>query len=127
MEQLQKDLKRTFKKHEKRRSESDSFTIRTDIYELCADIIYKQISNQMHIPDGFEGVKEIKTAAYNIEELQPESVCLSVIKVNYEWCVCNKSGTRLPISSLQVQSLLNVEDALLKVWADILDWEKQWE
>ena len=42
---------------EKRRSVNDPFTI----YELCADIIYKQISNQMHIPDGFEGVKEIKT------------------------------------------------------------------
>ena len=113
--------------HEKRRSVNDPFTIRTDIYKLCADIIYEQISNQMHIPDGFEGVKEIKTVAYNIEELQPESVCLSVVKVNNEWCVCNKSGAQLPISRLQVQSQLNVEDALLKVWADILDWEKQWE
>ena len=46
--------------HEERRSVNDPFTIRTDIYELCADIIYEQISNQMHIPDGFEGVKEIK-------------------------------------------------------------------
>lgn len=123
----QKDLRRTFKGYEERRSVSAPFTIRTDIYKLCSDIIYEQISNQMHIPDGFEGVKEIKTAAYNIEELQPESVCLSVVKVNNEWCVCNKSGALLPISSLQVQSLLNVEDALLEVWADILDWKKQWE
>lgn len=123
----QKDLRRTFKGYEERRSVNDPFTIRTDIYKLCSDIIYEQISNQMHIPDDFEGVKEIKTAAYNIEELQPESVCLSVVKVNNEWCVCNKSGGLLPISSLQVQSLLNVEDALLEVWADILDWKKQWE
>ena len=123
----QKDLRRTFKGYEERRSVNDLFTVRTDIYKLCSDIIYEQISNQMHIPDAFEGVKEIKTAAYNIEELQPESVCLSVIKVNNEWCVCNKSGALLPISSLQVQSLLNVEDALLEVWADILDWKKQWE
>ena len=52
---------------------------------------------------------------------------MGVVKVNGEWYVCNKEGERLPINRLGVQSLHNVESALLEVWEGILEWEAQWD
>lgn len=101
--------------------------LRAALNELCAAIIKKQIANQLHIPDNFNGIKEIKTCGYEVEEMEPSKLCMGVVKVNAEWYVCNKEGELLPINSLGVQSLHNVENALLKVWECILDWEAQWD
>ena len=99
----------------------------TEIYDLCDSIWKKQIDNQMHIPDGFDGTKKICTCEYIAEELQPERNCTCVVKESGAWSVCNNGGKRLPLSNLKQQSLLNVKNALLKVWEDILEWEAQWD
>ena len=101
-------------------------TTATGIKDLCNSIWKKQIENQMHIPDSFEGAKVINTCGYEIEEMAPGKLCMGVVMVNNEWHVCNKEGERLPINSLGAQSLHNVEEALLEVWECILDWEAQW-
>ena len=106
---------------------NDVVTMRAGIVELCADIVKKQIANQLHIPDNFEGIKEIKTCDYEVEEMESSKLCMGVVKVNGEWYACNKDGERLPINRLGVQSLHNVENALLEVWKNILDWEAQWD
>ena len=98
----------------------------TGINDLCNSIWKKQIENQMHIPESFEGTKVIDTCGYEIEEMAQGKICMGVVKANDEWHVCNEEGERLPINSLGMQSLHNVEDALLEVWANILDWEAQW-
>ena len=99
----------------------------TGVNDLCNSIWKKQIDNQMHIPDSFEGTKVINTCGYEIEEMAQGKLCMSVVKANDEWHVCNEEGERLPIKSLGMQSQHNVEDALLEVWANILDWEAQWD
>ena len=106
---------------------NDVVTMRAGIVELCADIVKKQIANQLHIPDNFEGIKEIKTCGYEVEEMESGKLCTSVVKSNNEWYACNKDGERLPINRLGVQSLHNVKNALLEVWENILDWEAQWD
>lgn len=106
---------------------NDVVTMRAGIVGLCADIVKKQIANQLHIPDNFEGIKEIKTCGYEIAEMERGKLCMDVVKVNTEWNVCNKEGERLPINRLGLQSLHNVESALLEVWEGILDWEAQWD
>ena len=112
---------------EAKRTDNDCTTILAAVNELCTNIINKQIANQIHIPDEFEGVKEIKTRGYEVGEMEPGKLCTSVVKTNDEWHVCSEEGKRLPMKSLGLQSLHNVEEALLKVWKDILDWEAQWE
>lgn len=102
-------------------------TMRAGIVGLCADIVKKQIANQLHVPDSFEGVRDIKTSGYEVEEMESSKLCMGVVKVNGEWHVCNKEGERLPINRLGVQSLHNVENVLLEVWENILDWEAQWD
>lgn len=92
---------------------------------MRADICKRQIANQMHFPDNFEGIKVINTCGYDIEKLQPCCRCVSVVKENDEWHVCNTEGQRLPINGLTLQSLLNVEEALLEVWENIIDWETE--
>lgn len=99
----------------------------TGINDLYNSIWKKQIENQMHIPESFEGTKVIDTCRYEIEEMAPYKLCMGVVKANDEWHVCNEEGERLPINSLGMQSQHNVEDALLEVWANILDWEAQWD
>ena len=106
---------------------NDVVTMRAGIVGLCADIVKKQIANQLHVPDNFEGVKEIKTCGYEIAEMERGKLCMGVVKVNGEWYVCNKEGERLPINRLCLQSLHNVESALLEVWEGILEWEAQWD
>ena len=99
----------------------------TGINDLCNSIWKKQIENQMHIPDSFEGTKVIDTCGYEIEEMVQGKICMGVVKAYDEWHVCNEEGERLPINSLGMQSLHNVEDALLEVWEGILEWEAQWD
>lgn len=106
---------------------NNSPTTVTGINDLCNSIWKKQIENQMHIPESFEGTKVIDTCGYEIEEMAQDKICMGVVKANVEWHVCNKEGERLPINSLGMQSQHNVEDALLEVWANILDWEAQWD
>ena len=106
---------------------NDVVTMRAGIVELCADIVKKQIANQLHIPDNFEGIKEIKTCGYEVEEMKESKQCTSVVKFNGKWHTCNKDGERLPINRLCLQSLHNVESALLEVWEGILEWEAQWD
>ena len=106
---------------------NDVVTMRAGIVGLCADIVKKQIANQLHIPDNFEGIKEIKTCGYEVEEMKESKQCTSVVKFYGKWHACNKDGERLPIDSLGVQSLCNVESALFKVWEGILEWEAQWD
>ena len=100
--------------------------MRDDIAELCGEIVEKLVANQLHIPDHFEGIKEIKTCGYEVEGMESSKLCMGVVKSNNEWCACNKEGERLPINRLCLQSLHNVESALLEVWEGILDWETQW-
>ena len=99
----------------------------TGVNDLCNSIWKKQIENQMHIPESFEGTKVIDTCKYEIEEMAQGKICMGVVKANDEWHVCNEEGERLPINSLGMQSLHNVEDALLEVWKGILEWEAQWD
>ena len=106
---------------------NNSPTTVTGINDLCNSIWKKQIENQMHIPESFEGTKVIDTCKYEIEEMVPCKLCMSVVNANDEWHVCNEEGERLPINSLGMQSLHNVEDALLEVWKGILEWEAQWD
>ena len=106
---------------------NNSPTTVTGVNDLCNSIWKKQIDNQMHIPDCFEGTKVINTCGYEIEEMVPGKLCMSVVKANDEWHVCNKEGKRLSMSRLSVRSLHNVEEALLEVWENILDWEAQWD
>lgn len=106
---------------------NNSPTTVTGINDLCNSIWKKQIENQMHIPESFEGTKVIDTRGYEIEEMAQGKICMGVVKANDEWHVCNEEGERLPINSLGMQSLHNVEDALLEVWEGILDWEAQWD
>ena len=101
--------------------------MRAGIVGLCADIVKKQIANQLHVPDNFEGIKEIKTCGYEVEEMKENKQCTSVVKSNNEWHACNKDDERLPINRLCLQSLHNVESALLEVWEGILEWEAQWD
>ena len=126
VEALQAALKRDVKEYWNKRTVNDHSTNIAAVNELCADIVKKKVANQLHIPENFEGIKEIKTCGYEIEELKPESLCTKVVKADNEWHICNKEGKLLPINSLGVQSLLNVEEALLEVWENILDWEAQW-
>lgn len=102
-------------------------TMRDDIARLCADIVKKQVANQLHVPDNFEGIKEIKTCGYEVEEMKESKQCTSVVKFNGKWHACNKDGERLPIDGLGLQSLRNVESELFKVWDGILEWEAQWD
>lgn len=129
LQRMMDEEKEQFREHGAKRAANDIATIRADIYDLCADIIRKQVANQLHIPDGWEGVKEIKTAAYRVKELShsDEGRCMSVVKADGEWHVCGAHGGKLPLSRLSVDSLLQVKDALLEVYANIIDWEKQWE
>lgn len=106
---------------------NDVVTMRAGIVGLCADIVKKQIANQLHVSDNFEGIKEIKTCGYEVEEMKENKQCTSVVKVNGEWYVCNKEGERLPINRLGVQSLHNAREVLLEVWEGILEWEAQWD
>lgn len=106
---------------------NNSPTTVTGINDLCNSIWKKQIENQMHIPESFEGTKVIDTCRYEIEEMAPYKLCMGVVKANDEWHVCNEEGERLPINSLGMKSLHNVEDALLEVWKGILEWEAQWD
>ena len=106
---------------------NDVVTMRAGIVGLCADIVKKQIANQLHIPDNFEGIKEIKTCGYEVEEMKESKQCTKVVKAGNVWHACNKEGELLPIDSLGIQSLHNVEDALLEVWENILEWEAQWD
>ena len=106
---------------------NNSPTTVTGINYLCNSICKKQIENQMHIPESFDGMKVIDTCRYEIEEMVPCKLCMSVVKANDEWHVCNEEGEQLPINSLGMHSLHNVEVALLEVWANILDWEAQWD
>ena len=106
---------------------NNSPTTVTGINDLCNSIWKKQIENQMHIPESFEGTKVIYTCKYEIEEMVPCKLCMSVVKSNDEWHVCNEEGEQLPINSLGMQSLHNVEEVLLEVWEGILDWEAQWD
>ena len=125
VEALQATLKRDVKEC-KRVADNHSATLAA-VNELCADIVKKQIANQLHLPDNFEGVKEIKTCGYEIAEMERGKLYMGVVKVNGEWYVCNKEGERLPINRLGVQSLHNAREALLEVWKNILDWETQWD
>ena len=106
---------------------NNSPTTVTGVNDLCNSIRKKQIDNQMHIPESFEGTKVIDTCGYEIEEMVPCKLCMSVVKANDEWHVCNEEGERLPINSLGMQSLHNVEEVLLEVWEGILEWEAQWD
>ena len=125
IEALRATLKRDVKEC-KRAADNHSATLAA-VNELCADIVKKQIANQLHLPDNFEGVKEIKTCGYEIAEMERGKLCMGVVKSNNEWHAYNKDGEQLPINSLGVQSLLNVEKALLEVWENILEWEAQWD
>ena len=125
IEALRATLKRDVKEC-KRVADNHSATLAA-VNELCADIVKKQIVNQLHVPDDFEGVKEIKTCGYEIEEMKENKQCTSVVKSNNEWHACNKDDERLPINRLCLQSLHNVESALLEVWEGILEWEAQWD
>lgn len=125
IEALRATLKRDVKEC-KRVADNHSATLAA-VNELCADIVKKQIANQLHVPDNFERVKEIKTCGYEIAEMERGKLCMGVVKVNGEWYVCNNEGERLPINRLCLQSLHNVESALLEVWEGILEWEAQWD
>lgn len=125
IEALRVALKRDVKEC-KRVADNYSATLAA-VNELCADIVKKQIANQLHVPDNFEGVREITTCGYEVDELKKSKQCMNIVKLNNEWHVCNKDGERLPINRLSMQSLHNVEDALLEVWECILDWEAQWD
>ena len=127
VEALQAALKRDVKEYWKKRVVNDHSTILAAVNELCADIVKKQVANQLHVPDNFEGIKEIKTCGYEVEEMKESKQCTSAVKSNNEWHAYNKDGEQLPINSLGVQSLLNVEKALLEVWENILEWEAQWD
>ena len=125
IEALRATLKRDVKEC-KRVADNHSATLAA-VNELCADIVKKQVANQLHVPDNFEGVKEIKTGCYDVEEMKESKQCTSVVKFNGKWHACNKDGERLPIDILGMQSLRNVESALFKVWEGILEWEAQWD
>lgn len=127
VEALQAALKRDVKEYWKKRVVNDHSTILAAVNELCAYIVKKQVANQLHVPDNFEGIKEIKTCGYEVEEMKESEQCTSVVKFNGKWHACNKDGERLPIDGLGLQSLRNVESALFKVWDGILEWEAQWD
>lgn len=120
-------LREALEKFSAKKESNNVVTLRDGIAGLCADIVKKQVANQLHVPDNFEGVKEIKTGCYDVEEMKESKQCTSVVKSNNEWHAYNKDGEQLPINSLGVQSLLNVEKALLEVWENILEWEAQWD
>lgn len=121
------DLRAALDEFSAKKESNNVVTLRDGIAGLCADIVKKQVANQLHVPDNFEGVKEIKTCGYEIAEMERGKLCMGVVKVNGEWYVCNKEGERLPINRLCLQSLHNVESALLEVWEGILEWEAQWD
>ena len=121
------DLRAALDEFSAKKESNSVVTLRDGIAGLCADIVKKQVANQLHVPDNFEGVKEIKTGCYDVEEMKESKQCTSVVKFNGKWHACNKDGERLPIDSLGVQSLCNVESALFKVWEGILEWEAQWD
>ena len=106
---------------------NNSPTTVTGINDLCNSIWKKQMENQMHIPESFDGMKVIDTCRYEIEEMVPCKLCMCVVKANNEWHACNEEGEQLPINSLGVHSLHNVEEVLLEVWEGILEWEAQWD
>lgn len=121
------DLRAALDEFSAKKESNNVVTLRDGIAGLCVDIVKKQVANQLHVPDNFEGVKEIKTGCYDVEEMKESKQCTSVVKFNGKWHACNKDGEQLPINSLGVQSLLNVEKALLEVWENILEWEAQWD
>ena len=120
-------MREALEKFSAKKESNNVVTLRDGIAGLCADIVRKQVANQLHVPDNFEGVKEIKTCGYEIEEMNDSKQCTKVVKAGNEWHAYNKDGEQLPINSLGVQSLLNVEKALLEVWENILEWEAQWD
>ena len=121
------DLRAALDGFSAKKESNNVVTLRDGIAGLCVDIVKRQVANQLHVPDNFEGIKEIKTCGYEVEEMESSKLCMGVVKVNGEWHVCNKEGERLPINRLGVQSLHNVENALLEVWENILEWEAQWD
>ena len=120
-------LREVLGKFSAKKESNNVVTLRDGIAGLCVDIVKKQVANQLHVPDNFEGVKEIKTGSYDVEEMKESKQCTSVVKFNGKWHACNKDGERLPIDILGMQSLRNVESALFKVWEGILEWEAQWD
>ena len=121
------DLRAALDEFSAKKESNNVVTLRDGIAGLCVDIVKKQVANQLHVPDNFEGVKEIKTGCYDVEEMKESKQCTSVVKFNGKWHTCNKDGERLPIDILGMQSLRNVESALFKVWEGILEWEAQWD
>lgn len=116
------DLRAALDEFSAKKESNNVVTLRDGIAGLCVDIVKKQVANQLHVPDNFEGVKEIKTGIYHIEEFDTGIQCMSVVKINDEWNVCNISGETIPIKRLRLQSLLNTKKALEEVWSDIVEW-----
>ena len=102
---------------------TDNNALRCTIDELCVFTVKKQMSNQMHTPDGYGGVKEIKTETFPIA---CDECCRLVKKDDGHWSVATADGTTLPTATLPTESLRAVATALLDTIAGIHAWEQEW-
>ena len=102
---------------------TDNDALRSLIDELCAFVVKKQIDNQMHTPDGFGGVTEIKTKPFTIYC----SECDKFVKDDDDnWSIVTNDCTTLPTAMLPIETQRSAAIALLDTIAGIHQWEQEW-
>lgn len=93
------------------------------IDELCTFVIKKQMDNQMHTPDGFDGITEIKPKPFTIHCGE----CDKFVKDEYgNWSIATSYCTTLPTATLPIGALRAAAIALLDTIAGIHAWEQEW-
>ena len=106
---------------------TDNNALRCTIDELCVFTVKKQMSNQMHTPDGYGGITEIKTPPFVIACDAFSGECNKFVKDCEEhWSITTAKGTTLPTSTLPTEALRAAATALLDTIAGIHAWEQEW-
>ena len=102
---------------------ADNCELHRLIDELCSFTVKKQMDNQMHTPDGFGGVTEIKTQPFTIHCGE----CDKLVKnSDGNWNIATTDGTTLPVTTLPTEALRATAIALLDTIASIHQWEQEW-
>ena len=106
---------------------ADSNALCDTIDELCAFTVRKQMDNQLHTPDDFCGIKDIKTKPFAIACDAYSGECKNLVKDNDgHWNIATTSGTTLPAAQLPIEALRTVAITMLDTIAGIHAWELEW-
>ena len=102
---------------------TDNCALCSLIDELCTFAVKKQMDNQMHTPDGFGGIKELKTKPFTIHCGE----CDKFVKDDDgNWSIATSYCTTIATTTLPIEALHAAAIALLDTIADIHQWEQEW-